>query len=346
MMHWSLIACVFFSPLGIAGSPACDRADAAEMVEAAFLQLGIAERTSRGRDFAKREAYRLDHDGFSFASFDSFNSGQTIEADTSRPGFSMAAVPEQKARRTQDLNGEPITFITVQDPWFEKNLGSSPIWLQREQTPHEWMLLNNSENKGINVLYAEAMSRATNDLLVFLHPDVILPETFYGDFVSKVAIIEKADPNWGVLGTAGVSRSWNPADSRDKVMTSVHTLDSIYHSGKDAEPVQSLDESFLVLRKTSSVNFDVALPGFDFYGSDICLTAHQAGKNSYLLNLVIKHKTVDPVGLPFTAARFNAKIREPAYQERANEARDYMLDKWCSSGLLPVYGTFFDLVCP
>lgn len=328
--------------------------------EQSLLQLDFARRTSTDGDLARQEEYHLDHDGLSFASLDSFKPKQPVETNMSRPALSTLAATQDKARRTEhvrnpsitttsleNVNGEPITFITVQDPWFEKNLGSSPIWLQREQKIHEWIVLNNSENKGITLLYAEAQTRAANDLIVFLHPDVFLPETFYDQFMSKLALIEKLDPNWGVLGTAGVFRWWHPPmDWGEKTLTSIHTLDLVYQTGVDSAPVQTLDESFLVVRKKSLLTFDTALPGFDLYGSDMCLTARQAGRDSYLLNVLVKHKTLDPAGLPFTMAVFNAKIQEPAYLERLEVTRGYLLNKWCSSDLLPVYGTAFDLVCP
>jgi hypothetical protein len=45
----------------------------------------------------------------------------------------------------------------------------------------------------------------------------------------------------------------------------------------------SLDELLLVMRRSSGLNFDRSLPGFHFYGTDICLQADARGLQSYII---------------------------------------------------------------
>lgn len=245
-----------------------------------------------------------------------------------------------------------ISFISVHDRFFDRNLGASPIFMDRANLPHEWIILDNSDggmsNRDISSIYAQSQSQAVNDLQVFVHPDVILPYGFYEDFMKKLDMIDHMDPNWGVLGTAGVPAWWVPASGdHTKVASSIYSMDWLFHSGTDSAQMQTLDEHLLVLRRQTGLWFDRSLPGFDLYGSDIALSSRNAGKKAYLLNVCVKHKTVDQNGLPYSNDDFVAKMHRPEYAQRAERTKQYLMSKWCSSGLLPCYGTAYDLLgCP
>jgi len=236
-----------------------------------------------------------------------------------------------------------VTFITVTDAFFKTNLGASSLWKQRDTLPHEWLVIKNDKNAAISELYAKAQSEAQHPLLVFLHPDVMLPDDWYTNFRLKLAQLEAVDPNWGVLGTAGVALKWSPQNDVDnKIASSITDTAGTYTSGMDNLPVQCLDEHLLVLRN-GSPKFDPNLPGFDLYGTDIVLSARKAGLTSYLLNMNVKHKTVDPEGKPFILKEWLLKFNDAGYQKRAEATKAYMQNKWCTSKFLPVYGPGFDL---
>ena len=98
-------------------------------------------------------------------------------------------------------------------------------------------------------------------------------------------------------------------------------------------------------RRSAAVQFDANLPGFDFYGIDICLTARRNGRQSYLLNVRIDNKLRDATGKPVDWKLWFSKIDSDWYQLRAHATEAYMKQKWCPTGLLPVYGTAFNLTC-
>jgi len=226
--------------------------------------------------------------------------------------------------------------------------------------PHEWIVLKNDNGAAISALYAQAQSIAQHSLLVFVHPDVMFPDDWYPNFKQKLAELEAVDPNWGVLGTAGVPLDWTLktdgsngnlkiASSITDGMSSPTRADSTaepttftFTTGVDNLPVQSLDEHLLVLR-AGSPKFDPNLPGFDLYGTDIVLSARQAGLKSYLLNINLKHKTVDAEGKTFNPNEWWVKLNDADYQKRADATKAYMQTKWCASKFLPVYGPGFDL---
>lgn len=299
------------------------------------------------------EHWQFDHEGIKWQGrWEPFNrsaqaGGIPLAAFISRASHSS------KAQKSGSESNRPITFVTVHDHFFATNLGKSPLWLNRANTPHEWILLDNREARyNISDLYARSQAVAQNDLLVYIHPDVILPEEWYDGFMQKLDAIEAKDPNWGVLGTAGVSLDWTPHQARrelppgervPRVASCISDCITTYKTGVDSLPVQSLDESLLVLRRNASLSFDRKLPGFDLYGMDIVMDARKAGMVSYLLNIPIKHKTVDIDGQKFNATIFSKKVSEASYQKRLRASMAYFYKKWCGSGLLPIWGTSFEV---
>jgi hypothetical protein len=141
--------------------------------------------------------------------------------------------------------------------------------------------------------YNDAIEKSCNDLMVFVHQDLVLPRPWLRDIDRAVGYLEASDPNWGVLGCWGA------------------TLDSgyrgfIYSAGlgilgapfKQPAAVTSLDEIVLILRKKSGLRFDDALPYFHFYGTDICLRAAQKGRKNYAISAFCMHNTQQGLVLP------------------------------------------------
>jgi hypothetical protein len=64
------------------------------------------------------------------------------------------------------------------------------------------------------------------------------------------------------------------------------------------EPVQTLDEIVLIIRKSSGLRFDDQLPHFHLYGADICLRAAKMGRKSYAIPAFCIHNTQQNLILP------------------------------------------------
>jgi len=252
-------------------------------------------------------------------------------------------VQTQKAEEASMLQAgrdQVISFITIYDPFFETNLATSRLWKDREINPHEWIVLEGTtDGFSLSKTYAEGQARAKNDLLVFVHPDVILPDDFYPNMMAKLADIESRDPNWGVLGTVGISFH------DGHVAGSFQDMGTQMVSDEDGLLVQAVDESLMVLNKRSP-SFDSNMPGVDLVGQDIVLAAGKLGLSSWLLNVPILHKTVDVDGTPFPLEKFLDKVANPAYQKRADTTAKYFQTKWCGMGFpLNSVGTAYHVTC-
>ncbi len=184
-----------------------------------------------------------------------------------------------------------ITFVAAvndQDT-FARNLLASPSLC----APQGHQILCQKYFSSASRAYNDALDRADNDLVVFVHQDIFLPEPWLSQLDEAVRYLAQKDPNWGVLGCWG-----SRADGQ--------SFGHVYTSGwgvlgeplADPIPVQTLDEIVLIVRKGSGLRFDETLPHFHFYGTDICMSAAKRGLGCYAISAFCIHNTEQLFRLP------------------------------------------------
>jgi hypothetical protein len=184
-----------------------------------------------------------------------------------------------------------ITFVVAVNnrEVFEHNFLASPCL--RGVHAHEIVVQEQFDSAP--KAYNDALGRSSNDLIVFCHQDVYLPEGWLDDLRRDLDYLAIYDPNWGVLGCAGITVDCQP-------------WRYLYSSGLGVIgapleypiEVQTLDEVVLILRKSSGLRFDELLPHFHFYGTDICLQASKRAMKSYAISAFCIHNTNEPLVLP------------------------------------------------
>jgi hypothetical protein len=184
-----------------------------------------------------------------------------------------------------------ITFlVAVNDrEVFENNFLASPCL--RGTHAHE--LVIQEQSVSAPNAYNDGLGRSSNDLLVFCHQDVYLPEGWLEDLRRALDYLAVHDPDWGVLGCSGMTvdgRHWRHLFSSG-LGVSGHPLEQ-------PMAVQTLDEIVLILRKSSGLRFDEKLPHFHLYGTDICLQAWRRGMKSYAIEAFCIHNTDQTLVLP------------------------------------------------
>jgi hypothetical protein len=179
----------------------------------------------------------------------------------------------------------PITFVVAvrsRGGILETNFLASPCL----RTLHDHQILIQENFMSAAKAYNDAIERAVNDLIVFVHQDLILGKTWHLDLARSLAYLEVNDPKWGVLGCSGMTR--------ERQLCAY-----LYSSGlgvlgspfEDPVPIQALDEVILILRKSSGLRFDDSLPHFHFYGTDVCLRAATLGMKNYAISAFCIHNT-------------------------------------------------------
>jgi hypothetical protein len=141
--------------------------------------------------------------------------------------------------------------------------------------------------------YNAALAQSLNEVVVFIHQDVYLPDRWVSDLDTTLQLLAERDPNWGVLGCWGVRKN---GDEFGYLYTPSEAV--IGCALETPEAVQTLDEVVLILRKSSGLKFNEQLPGFHLYGTDICLAAATLGLQSYAISAFCIHNSRKHFRLP------------------------------------------------
>jgi len=179
---------------------------------------------------------------------------------------------------------QPLTFAVATNSreTLERNLLASPCF--RGAHPHQILVQEGFSSAA--AAYNDAIERSANQMMVFIHQDMYLPEKWLCDLQAALERLQADDPNWGVLGCSGKTR-----DNEDRGYVYSHGVGIVGQPFESPQPVQTLDEIILIFRKSSGLQFDEALPSFHMYGSDICLTAASRGMKSYAISAFCIHNT-------------------------------------------------------
>ena len=270
--------------------------------------------------------------------------GGAGDQDPERMVLDLAVGPTSEPA---DRSGsEPITFVAaVNDPdELHQNLLLRPL---DHHDSHQWLLIDNTSNRYTDItrLYNDAYEQAENDLMIFCHQDVLLPPGWESRFFAAVADLERRDPDWGVIGSAGVLPLGDAtllSSGRRVRLPRGHWADpgGYKYIGPLPQEVLCLDEMWLGVRRSSGIRFDPELPGFHCYGIDLSLTALAAGKRSYALDSFVWHKHRDRDGEIITRPDHSTKIvdrRSDSFRATYLRSHSYVAEKW--SRFLPFAST-------
>jgi hypothetical protein len=133
---------------------------------------------------------------------------------------------------------------------------------------------------------------------------MFLPQAWLSQLENSLQYLHENELSWGVLGCWGAR-----ADRACLGHIYSSGLGILGHDFDHPLPVQTLDEIVLIVRKSSGLSFHDALPGFHFYGTDICMSAAVQGLECYVLPAFAIHNTAQILKLPadFYACYAHAK---------------------------------------
>lgn len=205
-----------------------------------------------------------------------------------------------------------FTIVTAvnDDEVFQKNLHSSP-----DISNHELIVLRGYNN--VCRAYNHGMMKASNDIVLFIHQDVYLPDGFFNQLQQSLNTLP--DKNWGVLGVAGVNGLKKDVDELN-YLGYILNQNNVWGSPENLpSEVGTLDELLIIL-KNKSFLFDERIPNHHLFATDVCLQAEQQNKKNYAILAYCAH---------------NSKTSElPVNYE---ESKMYIRNKW--NHKLPIYNT-------
>src|ERR1700730_15342944 len=131
---------------------------------------------------------------------------------------------------------QDVTFVVSRsgDPSiFERNFAASPFF----KTINPDRLIVQQGFSSAAAAYNDAIDKSKTDVIVFAHQDVYFPDEWLADLGRSLKILEKSDPDWGVLGCAGAKhpRTW-------AVYLYSVGLGIIGAPFEQPKPIQTLDE--------------------------------------------------------------------------------------------------------
>jgi len=133
--------------------------------------------------------------------------------------------------------------------------------------------------RGLDKLLAEA--RGT--YVILCHQDVRLIGDGRRELEQRLAELEALDPFWALAGNAGGVATGRLALR----LTDPHGADR--RVGALPARVMSLDENFIVAKRSARLGFSKDLSGFHFYGADLCLVADVLGYSAYVIDFHLEH---------------------------------------------------------
>ena len=152
----------------------------------------------------------------------------------------------------------------------------------------EFLHIDNSEKttfeayEGLNLF----LQKAQGKYIILCHQDILIHDSDYFSLTNCIEELDNKDPNWGLLGNAGgLNLKWIGTHITEGATGIVRSEPNL--------PLKTitLDENFIVVKKSANLALSKNLSGFHFYGTDICLIAEFLGFNSYIINFNLTHKS-------------------------------------------------------
>jgi len=215
------------------------------------------------------------------------------------------------------INGKPthegkysIVCASNNDDILHKHLLSSP-----DIQKHELIIMKNYTC--VCKAYNEA--KHTCPIVIFVHQDVFLPETFFDQLDVTVHVLE--NKNWGILSPAGIDFQKNRAG---------YICDRGNKWGKPEDLpriMKTADELMLIIKKSTldKISFDEKIPSHHLFGTDICLQAENIGLVNFGIHAYCHHTSSLPI----------AASTKGLLPESFKESTKYIKNKWDSKLPIP-----------
>ena len=132
---------------------------------------------------------------------------------------------------------------------------------------------------GLNRIIEEARG----EFIILCHQDVTLLSDGCETLLKRLRDLQQIDPNWAVAGNAGGT------GHRRYAIHITNRDGSLTKTGRFPCQVESLDENFIVLKRSAMLAFSNDLTGFHLYGTDIVLQAELRGYKGYGIDFHLHH---------------------------------------------------------
>jgi len=224
----------------------------------------------------------------------------------------------------------PVSFVVVRysDDYFHNVLRSECV----EDPLNQLITIDNRSNLFFDNL-AQAinagLNQAKHELIAVVHEDVLLPRGWQQRLERSLADLEKADPDWGVLGSVG----WTLEGVAEGHWSDPHGYANTLEE-KSFEAVDRIDEQLMILRRSRGLQLDRLLPSIHNIGRDLPATLRKRGLRTYVVNAPTIHKFADAAGNRIERVEDSPKIQArelPSFVADMACCDEYLHWKWKES---------------
>jgi len=150
----------------------------------------------------------------------------------------------------------------------------------------EYLYIDNSAGTKADAFagYNAFLNAAQGEHIILCHQDILVNHDRLEQLEACIHEMDQVDPAWALLGNAGgvrvgeiVNRLTDPKGSHD--------------TGLFPIKIRSLDENFILAKRSANLCLSHDLSGFHLYGTDLCLVAEILGRTAWVINFNLHHKS-------------------------------------------------------
>jgi len=148
----------------------------------------------------------------------------------------------------------------------------------------EFIIADNTKKNNFDAYQAISnfLKTSTGEYLIVVHQDVRTIDNKQ-KLLSCLEDLNKIDSSWAICGNSG-GLGYHQTVLHITHLDQTHTpIEKLPH------PVVTLDENFLVIKKSTNLTISPNLKGFHLYGTDLCIIAKFMGYTSYVIPFMLLH---------------------------------------------------------
>ena len=151
----------------------------------------------------------------------------------------------------------------------------------------EYLYCDNSRTNQLDpyAAYNIFLRSARGRYIVLCHQDILLSYDGIDKLEQLIRDLDARDPDWALLGNAGGIGLGHHA------IRITHGDGREFNTGHFPARVQSLDENFIVAKRSANLGLSHDLHGFHFYGTDLCQNAIFLGLSAWVVDFHLLHKS-------------------------------------------------------
>jgi len=185
------------------------------------------------------------------------------------------------------------TLVTIKEEYQE--MMSSFVEAGFDTSFCEFLYIDNTTHnkseayQGLNYF----LQKAKGKYIILCHQDILICHDKIDRLEQCIADLDQLDPSWAIMANAGAS------GIKDIVYRLIEPNNVVKRRGHPIQKVTSVDENFILVKKSANLSLSNNLKGFHLYGTDLCIIANILGFNAYVVHFDLLHKSKGNVDTSF-----------------------------------------------